>query len=155
MKKIISILATLIMCLTLSSCLATTAMQHESGYYDNDVDVNVLISYGVPHYNSNGMLMYFVYRDMYYYPYYSGGVYSFHRFTRILPMDRLGTYRPIPRDFYRKTPSYVHHDRVGIRHHKPNIQHKPNNRNVNGNKPNLPHRKGTSVGANRGGRTRR
>jgi len=123
MKKIIGILAALMMCFTLSSCV-TPAQAQIDGVYD-DVSVDVVIGYGTPIYNTEGLLMYYIYRDLYYYPYIYNNRYYFHRYHRPLPLDR---YRPLPRDFYRHYQPHHGHGRHYILHHgspnrHPSINH--------------------------------
>ena len=107
MKKIISILSALLLCFTFYSCVTSTYAQTDDMY--DDVDVNVIITYGTPYYNTNGLLLYYMYRDMYYYPYYYNNTYYFHRYYRPLPPHRMGRYKPIPRDFYKHGNIYRHH----------------------------------------------
>ena len=116
MKKIIGILAALMMCFTLSSCI-TPAQAQIDGVYDG-VSVDVVIGYGTPIYNAEGLLMYYIYRDLYYYPYIYNNRYYFHRYYRPLPPDR---YRPVPRDFYRHyQPHHGHGGHYTPHHGSPN-----------------------------------
>ena len=108
MKKIISILAALMMCFTLSSCVTTASAQIDDIY--DDVDISVVVTYGTPYYNTEGLLLYYIYRDMFYYPYYYHNRYYLHRYSRPLPPERMGRYKPVPRDFY-------HNHRPPQRHH--------------------------------------
>lgn len=156
MKKIISIIATLIMCMTLSSCLTTTAAEYDGYYYGNKVDVNILVTYGKPFYNAEGLLLYYLYNNMYYYPYYTGGVYYFYRYHKPLPMDRLRWHRPIPRDFYRKSPTHVHqYNRPSVQprpnvNTRPRVQPRPNNNtHMDRNRPNVNNRSTNSNGMHR------
>ena len=118
MKKIIVILAILMTLFTLSSCVTAAQAQVDAVYdvYDDDVDINVVVTYGTPYYNTSGLLMYYVYRDMFYYPYYYNNRYYLHRYHRPLPFNRMERYRPVPRDFYKyNRPHTRPHD--GGRHH--------------------------------------
>ena len=116
MKKIIGILAALMMCFTLSSCI-TPAQAQIDGVYDG-VSVDVVIGYGTPIYNAEGLLMYYIYRDLYYYPYIYNNRYYFHRYYRPLPPNR---YRPVPRDFYRHyQPHHGHRGHYTPHHGSPN-----------------------------------
>ena len=115
MKKIIGILTALIMCITLNSCAVTT---QADDMYD-DVDISLIITYGTPYYDTEGLLLYYIYRDMFYYPYYYHNRYYFHRYSRPLPTHVYRErYRPVPRDAFR--------------HHSPNVRHS--------NHPPKPHR---------------
>ena len=139
MKKIIIFILGLMMCFTLSSCVTTAQAQVDDMY--DDVDISVVVIYGTPYYNAEGLLLYYIYRDMFYYPYYYNNRYYFHRYSRPLPphiyRDR---YRPIPRGNFR------HHGQPNINHNpRPNNGVKPNG---NGHKPNVT-RPNTNI--NRGG----
>lgn len=134
MKKIIGILVALMMCFTLSSCVTEVQAQSDDIYYEDNIDVRLVITYGTPYYNAEGLILYYVYHNMYYYPYFYNDRYYFHRYHSPLPRHRLGIYKPVPRDFYRhgQPPSRHHGD---VRHHR----NPPRNRNVsprpNGNQP--------------------
>ena len=133
MKKIIGILTALIMCFTLSSCITTASAQNDDMY--DDVDISVVVTYGTPYYNTEGLLLYYIYRDMFYYPYYYNNRYYLHRYSRPLPPPRARMYKPLPRDFYRHEPSRRYHvtppnkSRQHIRPNTRSIQPIPN-RNV-------------------------
>lgn len=124
MKKIIGILVSLMLCFTLTSCVTTATAQVDDMY--DDVDISVVVTYGTPFYNTEGLILYYVYRDMFYYPYFYRDRYYLHRYHRPLPPERLRMYRPVHRDFYRHN-------------------HRPNNppRNLRPNDP--PRRNGGTV----------
>lgn len=137
MKKIIGILAALMMCFTLSSCI-TPAQAQIDGVYDN-VSIDVIIGYGRPIYDAEGLLMYYIYRDLYYYPYIYNNKYYFHRYYRPLPPNR---YAHVPRDFHRhyapqRGGIYTPHHNHGGGHYAPH--HGSPNRhpsmNNGGNRP--------------------
>ena len=133
MKKIIGILAALMMYLTLSSCV-TAAQAQVDGVYDDNVDISVVVNYGTPYYNVDGLILYYIYRDMYYYPYYYHNRYYLHRYHRPLPLDRMRIYRPVPRDFYRHEPPRRYHvtpPNRSTQHMRPNTH--PNHPRPNGN----------------------
>ena len=117
MKKFISLILALMMCISLTSCVTTAYAQTD----DEVSDVNVVITYGTPYYNSNGLLLYYIYRDLYYYPYYYNNRWYFRHYARPLPPRH---YRPMPRNFY--------HQRPNISHHRPPI-HNGGNRGFGGN----------------------
>lgn len=138
MKKIIGILAALMMCFTLNSCVTSAQAQIDDMY--DDVDISVVVTYGTPYYDTEGLLLYFIYRDMYYYPYYHHNRYYLHRYSRPLPPPIIRErYKPVPMDAFK-------------RHHKPNVRHdnrpprpnrniRPNNNHQprpNVNRPNTP-----------------
>ncbi len=109
MKKIISSLAALMMCFTLSSCVTAAKAQVDGAYCDDNVDISVVVTYGTPYYNTEGLLLYYIYRDMFYYPYYYNNRYYLHRYSRPLPPPRARMYKPVPRDFYRHEPPRRYH----------------------------------------------
>ena len=126
MKKIIAFILALTIHISLVSCVT-------SSYADDDVDVNVVISYGTPYYNESGLLMYYIYNNRYYYPYYHLNRWHLRHYARPLPPR---SYRPVHRDFYRHRP--YHRPNVGgnrgFGNHRPNGGHmRPNNRPRSGN----------------------
>ena len=130
MKKIIGILTVLMMYFTLSSCVTTAQAQVDDMY--DDVDIEVVVTYGTPYYNTEGLLLYYIYRDLYYYPYFYHDRYYLHRYYRPLPPNRMRHYRPVPRDFYRHNPPHRHHHNVNPRgmgghNMKPNRYNRPHN----------------------------
>ena len=168
MKKIISILAALMMCFTLSSCVTTASAQIDDIY--DDVDISVVVTYGTPYYNTEGLLLYYIYRDMFYYPYYYNNRYYLHRYHRPLPPERMRMYKPVPRDFYRHEPPRRYHvtpPNKSTQHMrpnthptqprpnsgmKPNTNVRPNNRGGSVNRPTTPRSstRATVGGGNRG-----
>ena len=149
MKKIIGLLAAVMMFFTLQSCVTAAYAQVDDVY--DDVDMAVVITYGTPYYTVEGLLMYYIYNNMYYYPYYSNG-YHFHRYSRPLPPRMLRNYRPVPRDFYNKhRPHEFGHNRG---HHERGVPNARPNRNghkftPNGmSKPNGNHNPNINRGGN-------
>ena len=113
------------MVFSLTSCV-TTAYAYDDMY--DDVDIEVVVTYGTPYYNAEGLLLYYIYRDLYYYPYFYNDRYYLHRYYRPLPPDRMRHYRPVPRDFYRHNPPHRHHHNG----HQPNRHHNMNPRGMGG-----------------------
>ena len=126
MKKIISFILGLMMCISLSSCVTTAYAQTD----DELVDVNVVVTYGTPYYDANGLLLYYFYRDLYYYPYYYGNRWYFRHYIRPLPPR---AYRAVPRDFYNHRP-HVSHNRPHVTLHRP---HMGGNRGFGNHRPNI------------------
>lgn len=85
MKKILVILSLILSISIFSSCAYETYAQTE--------DVTVIVRYGTPYY-SNGALVYYVYNNLYYYPYVYNNHTYFHRYRRPLPPPRRHDYRP-------------------------------------------------------------
>ena len=150
MKKIIAILTVLMMCFTLSSCVTTAQAQVDDMY--DDVDIEVVVTYGTPYYNAEGLLLYYIYRDLYYYPYFYHDRYYLHRYYRPLPPNRMGRYRPVPRDFYKHNQHHRYHNGHGMSHHS-NRHHNVNPRgmgdhNMKHNRNNRPNNNVTPRGSN-------
>ena len=141
MKKIIGILAALMMCFTLSSCV-TPAQAQIDGVYDG-VSVDVVIGYGTPIYNAEGLLMYYIYRDLYYYPYIHNNRYYFHRYTRPLPPHRHHHVAP-PRSGGHVTPHRPPHHTT-----RPNIGSRPTRPSGGGMRPLTPRSSTRMGGGNR------
>ena len=146
MKKLFIFLVSIGMALSLTSCASTAYAQTDEVYttsYSN-VNVDVVISYGVPVYDEADFVLYYLYKGWYYYPYWITDRYYFHIYRHPLGMDYYRRwYRPVPRDFHR----HFHYDRVP-RAHKPHhsgrIHHdggrmRPYNGNIH-NRPSVGHR---------------
>lgn len=114
MKKIISILIGLVMCFSLTSCV--TVAEAQATDVIDDVDVTVVVTNGVPCYSVSGLLLYYTYGGMYYYPHHMNNRWYFRRYHSPLPHT---AYRPYPRDFYRHKPSHYSH-RPHIGNNRPN-----------------------------------
>lgn len=128
MKKFISLILALMMCISLTSCVTTAYAQTD----DEVSDVNVVITYGTPYYNSNGLLLYYIYRDLYYYPYYHNNRWYFRHYARPLPPRH---YRPMPRDFYHHRPHIRYHNtkpHTNRQYHRP-YYNNSGNRGFGGN----------------------
>jgi hypothetical protein len=146
MKKLFIFLVSIGMALLLTSCVSTAYAQTDEVYTtsDSNVNVDVVISYGVPVYDEAGFVLYYLYKGWYYYPYWITDRYYFHIYRHPLGMDYYRRwYRPVPRDFHR----HFHYDRVP-RAHKPHhsgrIHHdggrmRPHNGNIH-NRPSVGHR---------------
>ena len=133
MKKIFGFLVALAMSISLSSCVTTAVAQDDA--FDDGVNTTVIISYGTPFLNDDGLIMYYYYRGWYYYPYYIGDRYCFHRYRRELPPQHFSNwYRPIPRGHFHQRPHSHHPRHVAPSrpiHHGGGI-HRPHNPNMNG-----------------------
>ena len=135
MKKLtITFLATLLMIFTLTSCVTTVEAQdgvYTSAIVDVD-DIEMAITYGTP-YMTGGSVLYYIYNNLYYYPFYNEGYYYYYVYTR--PLARYPRYwRPLPRNHwfrnghYHNNHGFVGHrfrglNRPNIRHDRPNIRH--------------------------------
>ena len=148
---------------SLSSCettyAATTDDMYMTSYYDDGVTVNIIMEYGTPYY-INGVLQYYLYRNLYYYPYYYNNVMYFRSFYRPLPPRhhynfgrphrgdlRFGHYRPE----HRHNPGYSNH-KPNINNHNVQPQHRNQNPRFENSRPNInnrqiPNRNTPSIGS--------
>jgi hypothetical protein len=95
MKRIILSLAIMLISIfTFSSCI--TAAYADDDAYGYSYDYNVIITNGTP-FIVKGLIAYYLYNNMYYYPYYRNGIYHFYRYDRPQPYDRMPSfYKPMP-----------------------------------------------------------
>ena len=153
----------LMMLFSLNSCVVSSyATTQDDIYTETEADVvrsnvsfDVIIQYGTPYYR-DGMLLYYLYRDIYYYPFYYSNYWYVrayrrpfthfdhrpyfrpHRYDyRFSPGSYRGFYRPNnPNSHYRPiTPNRGHNDRYHRPHGSrptimPNNPYKPNNGRV-------------------------
>lgn len=103
MKKLLVCILSLIAALSLTSCVTTVSAQDEmyshsvTEYYD-DAEMEVVIRCGVPHI-IDGLVMYYIYNDLYYYPYYYRDVLYWKIYRA--PLSVYPRYwRPVPRGYW-------------------------------------------------------
>lgn len=159
MKKLffaILFVATILCC---QSCFSSGAVSYEP--YDeyvisDNVDVNVIITYGTPYYY-NGQLWYYLYNGLYYYPFYYDNYWYFRPYTTLytwdwyyyhyhhfVPTYRDYRFRPHHHD-WNKPPHHGHGPNVVGGHGRPNHQdgRRPSINNGNyGNHNGAPHNNG-------------
>lgn len=159
MKKICLFIIGLMMMFSLSSCETYTyATTQDDIYVEADVDVvrsnvsfDVIIRYGTPYY-MDGVILYYLYKDIYYYPFYYNNYWYVRAYRRpFTHFDRRPYFRPHRYDYRFSPGQYRGFDRHGVTHHRhPNInrfnrrpdvqprQPRPDNRrpNINNNRPN-------------------
>lgn len=111
-KYILNILSTICISLmtlgSLSSCETTYAstITYDDMYYENDyASIDIILTYGTPYY-LDGVLQYYIYRNLYYYPFYYNDIMYFRSFYRPLP----------PRHHY--VFGRPHRGDVGFGHHR-------------------------------------
>lgn len=147
-------LASLAVAFTLTSCVSAAYAQTDEVYTttsDENVNVQMVISYGVPVLDEANFVMYYVYKGWYYYPYWITDRYYFHVYRHPLAVDYYRRwYRPIPRDFHRHfryemTPRHHRHDLHGRRPHFD----RPNHHGTNRMRPNVNHNHRPSMNHNR------
>ena len=125
MKKVlISILIAMMSVFTLTSCVTTVEAQ--DGVYTTAVidvdDIEMAIVYGTP-YIVNGVVLYYLYNNLYYYPYYSRGYYYYHVYAR--PLARYPHHwRPVARNHWFRDGHYHNpHGFAGRGGHRPKDRH--------------------------------
>ena len=153
------------MMFSLSSCETYTyATTQDDIYVEAEVDVvrsnvsfDVIIQYGTPYYR-DGVLLYYLYRDIYYYPFYYNNYWYVRAYRRpFTHFDTRPYFRPHKYDYRfspghyrgfdrpdRPTPNYRHNPNMRRPDNRP-IQARPDVRNrrpeqprVNGNRPQRP-----------------
>jgi len=150
MRKLYILIIGLMMIFSLSSCETYTyATTQDDIYTETEVDVvrsnvsfDIIMRYGTPYYR-NGSLLYYLYRDIYYYPFYYNNYWYVRAYRRpFTHFDRRPYFRPHRYD-YRFRPGHHrgfnrpdrpiikhrHHNRVTpkIKHNRPNINRNQNN----------------------------
>lgn len=152
-------LASLAVAFTLTSCASAAYAQTDEVYTttsDDNVNVQMVISYGVPVLDEANFVMYYAYKGWYYYPYWITDRYYFHVYRHPLAVDYYRRwYRPIPRDFHRHfryemTPRHHRHDLHGRRPHFD----RPNHHGTNRMRPSMNHNR-PMPNINRGGNMHR
>ena len=143
MKKLLfTILFSMLSLFTLTSCVTTVEAQ--DGVYTTTVidvdDIEMAIMYGTP-YIVNGAVLYYIYNNLYYYPFYTRGYYYYRVYAR--PLVRYPNYwRPLPRSHWFRDGHYHNpHGFAGRSGHRPKDRHvggKPDRRPSVGQRPNQP-----------------
>lgn len=146
MKKFITLLMAIAVALLTTSCVTSVCAQTDD-LYESNVDFNVVITYGTPYYNTEGLLLYYIYRNMYYYPYYYGERWYFRPYYYPRPF---GYCKPLPRDFYRHRPihHYSHYSHRITTNHREHWYHGNRSTTTNRWRPNsnFSHRSSTRSG---------
>lgn len=120
MKKLLFALLMMMSCLSMTSCVTTVEAQddiYSSAVIDVD-DIEMAITYGTP-YIIDGMVHYYLYNNLYYYPFYTRGYWYYHVYRR--PLLRYPSYwKPAPRSHWFKGGRFHNpHGFVGHHGHKP------------------------------------
>ena len=125
MKKFFIFLISLMMMFSLSSCETYTYATTQDGIYvDADANVvrsnvsfDIVIRYGIPYY-MDGILLYYVYNNLYYYPFYYNNYWYVRAYRRpLIHFDRRPYFRPHRYDYRFKPGRYVGYGRNGINNH--------------------------------------
>ena len=134
MKKFYILLIGLMMMFSLNSCETYTyATTQDDIYVETEVDVvrsnvsfDVIIQYGTPFYR-DGVLLYYLYRDIYYYPFYYNNYWYVRAYRRpFTHFDTRPYFRPHKYDYRFSPGHYRGFDRPN--RHTPNYRHNPNMR---------------------------
>ena len=134
MKKFYIFLIGLMMMFSLNSCETYTyATTQDDIYVEAEVDVvrsnvsfDVIIQYGTPYYR-DGVLLYYLYRDIYYYPFYYNNYWYVRAYRRpFTHFDTRPYFRPHRYDYRFSPGHYRGFDRPN--RPKPNYRHNPNMR---------------------------
>ena len=142
-RKIFTFLVALFMLFTITSCEvythATTQddihVEAEADVVRSNISFDVILRYGTPYYR-DGVLLYYVYRDIYYYPFFYDNYWYVRAYRRpFIHFDHRPYFRPHKYD-YRFSPG---HYRGFDRPHNPNIG-RPHGRPHNSNIDRPPHR---------------
>ena len=118
-KLVILIFAMMLSLFSITSCVTTVEAQDEvyASVVISADDIEMAITYGTP-YVLNGSVLYYIYNNLYYYPFYTGGYYYYRVYSR--PLVRYPSYwRPLPRNHWFRDGRY--HNRF-VRH-KPDRPH--------------------------------
>ena len=97
MKNFIKLLTIAAMCFCMTSCVATVQAETDGVYatYDGDMDIRLVMAYGVPYYSADNVLLWYLYRNVYYTPrYFNGRVYAFDRHRTRPHFPEYRTVRP-------------------------------------------------------------
>ena len=139
MRKFLIGIVFAIGCMSLVSCVTTVSAQDdmygstETVVVDDNTQIEVVITYGTP-YIIDGLVQYYIYNNLYYYPYY----YRNHFYWRMYRSPLL-TYprywRPMPRAYWYRGGKFYHPRNFDRRHYDNVIRHnhhRPHYDNRNG-----------------------
>lgn len=140
MRKFLFGIVLAIGCMSLVSCVTTVSAQDdmygstETVVVDDNTQIEVVITYGTP-YIIDGLVQYYIYNNLYYYPYY----YRNHFYWRMYRSPLL-TYprywRPMPRAYWYRGGKFYHPRNFDRRHYdnviRHNGHHRPHYDNRNG-----------------------
>lgn len=140
MRKFLIGIVFAIGCMSLVSCVTSVSAQDdmygstEAVVVNDNAQIEVVITYGTP-YIIDGLVQYYIYNDLYYYPYY----YRNHFYWRMYRSPLL-TYprywRPMPRAYWYRGGKFYHPRNFDRRHYdnviRNNGHHRPHYDNRNG-----------------------
>ena len=159
MKIVRIFILSILICIGVSSCSTSTYVQP---YVDDvaiptEITYTTVVTYGIPYY-FNGIISYYVYNGIYYYPYIWHNHWYVHPYTHVQPHGFI--HRPhhgfVPEHRW-KRPAHFRHDN-NPRHHRTDMYYRPHIRpNVKpeGNRPSVtPNRPNTRPNGYRPSSTR-
>ena len=137
MKKFLFGIVFAIGCMLLVSCVTTVSAQDdmygptEAVVVNDNAQIEVVITCGTP-YIIDGLVQYYIYNDLYYYPYY----YRNHFYWRMYRSPLL-TYprywKPMPRVYWYKGGKFYHPRNFDRRHYDNVIRHNDYHRHIPNN----------------------
>ena len=139
-RKIFTFLVALFMLFTITSCEvythATTQddihVEAEADVVRSNISFDVILRYGTPYYR-DGALLYYVYRDIYYYPFFYDNYWYVRAYRRpFIHFDHRPYFRPHKYDYRFSPGHYRGFDRPIHRPYNPNIG-RPHGRPTNPN----------------------
>ena len=154
MRKLFLAIISLFMMLSLTSCVTTVSAQDDMYVTERNVDFEIIIRDGTP-YIIDGLVYYYFYNGLYYYPYYYNNYFYYRVYTRPL-IHYPRHWRPVPRgywfrgDRFHKPNRYDRHhfDNVrGHHNHRPQIDRpRPNTRHNDNIRPRIENNRNRSFG---------
>ena len=143
MKKVLTALMIIVLSLTQMSCISSVYAQddmypiEEADVVRSNVNIELVIRYGTP-YIVDGLVQYYLYEGLYYYPYYLRD-YFYYRVYRA-PLYYYPRYwRPVPRAYWFRNGNFYRPQRYD-RHHFNSVRHQPNHSGFNDRRPHVDHR---------------
>lgn len=133
----------IVLSLTQMSCISSVYAQddmypiEEADVVRSNVNIELVIRYGTP-YIVDGLVQYYLYEGLYYYPYYLRD-YFYYRVYRA-PLYYYPRYwRPVPRAYWFRNGNFYRPQRYD-RHHFNSVRHQPNHSGFNDRRPHVDHR---------------
>lgn len=135
--KLLAFLVCLMMLFSLNSCVVSSyATTQDDIYTETEVDVvrsnvsfDIIIQYGTPYYR-DGVLLYYLYRDIYYYPFYYNNYWYVRAYRRpFTHFDHRPYFRPHRYDYRFSPGSYrgFHRPNNPNSHYRPITPNRGNN----------------------------
>jgi len=143
MKKFLFAIISVFMLLSTTSCVTSVYAQDDEMYtYEEpvvrtNVDIEIVIINGTP-FIIDGLVQYYLYNGLYYYPYYYNNYFYYRVYARPL-IHYPRHWRPVPRGYWFRGDRFYKPNRYD-RHHFDNVRRHDNHRpHVDRPKPNTRH----------------